>query len=393
MTRFLEFVIALAIVLSLFVVVGLVLPSKRHLEESTETNRRMTIVFDTINNVRRLKDWNPLIPGKSGELTYSGGSEGHAGVGARVDFVSSDDRWGKGHWEIIESVVPGAASAAGKVAFAIEDKTPGSNKKTALSLEPTGKNGRNVQITQTYDVDYGWNLFGRFNGMYVARHVGDNISAGLFKLTNMLATVPNYDYRIEGSKLTGLKLVDLPAEDLLVVDAGNIDRTNDAIKSSIKANQEWIKRVMESNGLEAAGPVRIVTTDFGSDKYAFDVAQPVRKRSGASVAKPAADAKTKAKPEVAPAEDAEVAVASTGPLKVSVSGTPVEYVHVEPRKAVNASYVGYMAELDAVRNALRAWAMTNGYEVTDRPYESWKGGVDQSFTADGTFDIYWATKP
>ena len=391
MTRLLELLIALALVLALFLVVGLVLPSKRHLEESTETNRRMTIVFDTINNVRRLKDWNPLIPGKSGELTYSGGGEGHTGVGARVDFASSDDRWGKGHWEITESVVPGAAGPTGKVAYAIDDQTPGSNKKTEITLAPTGKNGRNVQITQTYDVDYGWNLVGRFNGMYVSRHVGDNMNAGLFKLTNMLATVPNFDYRIEGSKLTGLKLVDLPAEDLLVVEAGNIDRTNEAIKTSIKANQEWIKRVMENNGLEAAGPVRIVTTDFGSDKYAFDVAQPVRKRSGAAATKPAAD--DKSKPEVATATAVAAPVASTGPLKVSVSGTPVEYVHMEPRKAASASYVGYMAELDAVRNALRAWAMTNGHEVTDRPYESWKSGVDQSFTADGAFDIYWAVKP
>lgn len=391
MTRLLELLIALALVLALFLVVGLVLPSKRHLEESTETNRRMTIVFDTINNVRRLKDWNPLIPGKSGELTYSGGGEGHTGVGARVDFASSDDRWGKGHWEITESVVPGAAGPTGKVAYAIDDQTPGSNKKTEITLAPTGKNGRNVQITQTYDVDYGWNLVGRFNGMYVSRHVGDNMNAGLFKLTNMLATVPNFDYRIEGSKLTGLKLVDLPAEDLLVVEAGNIDRTNDAIKSSIKANQEWIKRVMDNNGLEAAGPVRIITTDFGSDKYAFDVAQPVRKRSGAAATKPAAG--DKSKPEVATATAAAAPVASTGPLKVSVSGTPVEYVHMEPRKAASASYVGYMAELDAVRNALRAWAMTNGHEVTDRPYESWKSGVDQSFTADGAFDIYWAVKP
>ena len=31
-----------------------------------------------------------------------------------------------------------------------------------------------------------------------------------------------------------------------------------------------------------------------------------------------------------------------------------------------------MAELDNVRNALRAWALTQGYEVTDRPYEVYK---------------------
>ena len=70
MTRLLEFVIALALVLALFVVVGLFLPSKRHLEESTETNRRMTIVFDTVNNVRRLKDWNLLLPTKHAKLSF-----------------------------------------------------------------------------------------------------------------------------------------------------------------------------------------------------------------------------------------------------------------------------------------------------------------------------------
>lgn len=388
MTRLLEFLIALALVLALFLVVGLVLPSKRHLEESTETNRRMTIVFDTINNVRRLKDWNLLMPSKVSELTYSGGGEGHTGVGARVDFNSADKRWGKGHWEITQSEAP-AGTSGGKVGYAIEDRTPGGDKKTVFTLEPAGKNGRNVKVTQTYDVSYGWNLLGRFNGMYVSRHVGDSVKASLSKLTNMLATVPNFDYRIEGSKLTGLKVVELPAEDLLVVKAGNIDRNNEVIKASIKANQEWIKRVMESNGLEAAGPVRIITTDFGTEKYAFDVAQPVRKRSGAAP-KPANGDKTK-KPEP-PITPPATTTASAGPLKVSVSGTPVEYVHVEAHRAASANYTGYMAELDAVRSSLRAWAMTNGYEVADRPYESWKGGVDQAFTADGAFDVYWAIK-
>ena len=65
MTRLIEFLIALALVLALFLVIGLILPSKRHLEESVETNRRMTIVFDTLNSVRRMKDWNQLIPNKA----------------------------------------------------------------------------------------------------------------------------------------------------------------------------------------------------------------------------------------------------------------------------------------------------------------------------------------
>ena len=70
----------------------------------------------------------------------------------------------------------------------------------------------------------------------------------------------------------------------------------------------------------------------------------------------------------------------------------MEHVQLPERRAANASYTGYMAELDAVRNSLRAWAMTNGHEVTERPYESWKGGVEKAFTADGEFDVYWAVK-
>ena len=81
------------------------------------------------------------------------------------------------------------------------------------------------------------------------------------------------------------------------------------------------------------------------------------------------------------------------PLKVTIpGGAPVEYIRTEPRRAAFASYTGYMAELDAARSALRAWAVTHGYEVTDRPYEIWKGGVDKSFTAEGTYDIYWPIK-
>ena len=268
MTRLIEFVIALALVLALFLVIGLILPSSRELQESVETNRRMTIVFDTLNNVRRLKDWNPLVPSAANELSYSGG-EDNTGVGAKVDFNSANPAWGQGSWEIVESERPAPTGGPGKIVYAINDKRMGTDKRSTFALEPTGKNNRNVKITQSYEVTYGWNLIGRYAGMYVSRHVGDAVKAGLSKLTNMLATVPNFDYRTEGSPLTDLKLVELPAEDLLVVNAGNIDRTNDAIKASIKQNQEWIKRVMEANGLVAAGPVRIITTDSGAAKYAF----------------------------------------------------------------------------------------------------------------------------
>ena len=358
MTRIIEFLIALGIVAVLALAVGLVLPSHRHISESVETNRKMTIVYDTVNNLNRFKDWNPLVlRDPHMQLNVSGPA---AGVGARLDYNSTDGRLGQGSWEIVESV-PNE-----KVVIKVENPQRGHEKKVQFLLEPTGKNNRNVKITQTYDVDYGWNLLGRYAGLYVSRHVGDDVKLGLGRMTNMLASVPNFDYRAEGVPLVDLKLVDLPAEDLLVVTAGNIERNNDLIKASIKANQEWIKRVMESNGLEAAGPVRIITTDFGAEKYAFDVAQPVRKKGATEVA--------------------------ADELSIKVDGTPVTYSRLPARKAAHATYVGHMAGLDVARSALRSWATTNGHELIERPYESWNGGLDKSFTQEGDYDIYWAIK-
>ena len=376
MTRIIEFLIALGIVAGLFVIIGVCLPGERHISESIETNRKMTIVYDTVNSLRRFKDWNPLVLRDKGiELKYSGPD---AGVGASMEYTSKD--LGSGSWKITDS------EQNKRVVIAIEDQTKGKDKVTTFTLEPTGKNDRNVKITQDYSVNYGFDLFGRYAGLYVSRHIGDDLKLGLSRMANMLASVPNVDYAAAEAPLTDLKVVQVPAENLLVVNAGNIDRSNESIRKSILDNQEWIKRAMEANGLEAAGPVRIVTTDFGAEKYAFDVAQPVRKKSGAAAAG------DKKEGEAAKAEAAPVASAD-GKLDVKIpSGNPVTYVQAAAHRSAFASYTGHMAGLDVARNALRAWATTTGNEVIDRPYESWKGGVDKAFTTDGTYDVYWSLK-
>lgn len=353
MTRFLEILISVAIVAALYLIVALVLPSQRHLSESIETNRKLTIVFDSLNSLRRFKAWNPLVLRDPRiQLNYSGPD---SGVGARMDYVSDNKRIGNGSWEITDSV------PREKVSYKIDNIERGSNKLTSFSFKPTGRNNRNVQITQTYDVDYGWDLIGRYAGLYVARHVGDDMTLGLSRIVTMLAAVPNVDYAVSGSKMTAPKMIQRPVEELLFVTAGNVDRGNSQIQASLTANAEWIRRVMEANGLEAAGPLRVITTDLGREAYNFDVAQPVRKKGGGEVG------------------------------KVDLQG-PVQYVKTKPAKVAVTSYAGYMAELETVRNALRAWAVTAGYEVTDRPYESYKAGIAQSFTENGQFDVYWVLK-
>lgn len=382
MTRVIELLISLAIVAVLFLVVGLLLPSSRHLVERTETNRKLTIVFDTLNSLRRFDDWNPLVlRDPRMQLKLSGPP---SGVGARLDYSSKDKKLGEGSWTIIESV------PKQRVVYAVENPDRGSNKRFTFRLEPTGRNNRNVEITQIYDVDYGWNIFGRYFGLYVSRYVGDDMKMGLGRLTNMLAMVPNVDYAQSGTKLADLGVVELPAEDILFVNSGGIERGNEPIQASMNANMEWIKRTMAANGLQPAGPMRIVTNELGRTTYNFDVAQPVRKGGPAPAADAASEDDEAANEESAVA--APAADAGTQPeLKLTMQG-PVKYVRTAPGRFAHATYTGFMPELENVRNALRAWALTQGYEVTERPFEVYKSGVADSFSANGQFEVYWRVK-
>ncbi|KAG0752423.1 hypothetical protein G6F22_021871 [Rhizopus arrhizus] len=88
MTRIIEFLIALGIVAGLFVIIGVCLPGERHITESIETKRKMTIVYDTVSSLRRFKDWNPLVlRDPADELKQSGPATGD---GATLACTSKD---------------------------------------------------------------------------------------------------------------------------------------------------------------------------------------------------------------------------------------------------------------------------------------------------------------
>lgn len=374
MTRLLEILISLAIVAVLFVLVGVLLPSSRTLVEQVETNRRQTIVFDTLNSFRRFTDWHPMqLRDPQARLNRTGAD---SGVGAILEFESSTRGVGKGQWEIV------ASEPRRSIEIAIEDESMGRNKRMRFDLRPTGRNNRNVEVTQTFNIDYGWNLIGRYAGLYVSRSVGDDMELGLRRLGTILASVPNVDYAVEGSKLANLEAQERPAENLLVVRAGAVERNTNVIKESMTSNLEWIERTLAANDLVAAGPMRIITTELGRETYNFDVAVPVRAASAADAASGNGEAGEDAAP-------APVTVADEGELQDLELLGPVEYVRTEPGRVARADYQGFMAELENVRNALRAWALTQGYEVTGRAYETYNAGVEGSFSPEGEYEVVW----
>lgn len=356
MTRLLEILISIAIVFALFVIVGIFLPSSRHLSESVQSNRKVAIAYDLLNNTRRFTDWNPiLLHDPAAKIVTSGADQG---VGAKVAYESKVRGVGNGTWTIAE------AEPNKRILYTIETSSPGSNKRSEFTLQPVGNRGRNTQITQTYDVDYGFNPIARYAGLYVSNSVGEDIKLGLGRLSNALASVPNIDYsQLPNEYKSPLPaLSSRPAETLLTVGAVvPIDR--DKIKGQMNSNLEWIRKVIASNGLEQAGPVRIITNEQGSANYSFDVAVPVKKGGNG--------------------EHIE---------GISTAGTPVKVAYNDPSKVVGTTFKGDMGNLQHLRDALRAWSLTHGYATVDRPYEIWTGGIDAGFSDNGQFTVQWAVK-
>lgn len=355
MTRFIEFVISLLIVAALFAAIALFLPSRRSYIYSIETNRPMSTVYDLFNGFGRFKDWNPILRYDKNARTEISGPE--MGKGAKFSYSSRDQIIGNGSWEIIDSQ-PGKL-----VKYRLTNPSRGQEQTMTIRLERTGQNNRNVKITQEYRVNYGWDLVGRYAGLYVTRNVGDDIKRGLGKFSTLLATIPKFDYSQHGGEFA---FVEMQAQDALMVSTA-AKRSNDEIAIQMQNQKSWIDKVMLANGLVADGPMRVVTNEFTSDTYAFDVIQPVRK----------ADA-----PEGAVAGEKMI---------LSMEG-PVNYVQLPARRLASTNFTGPAPGLPRIRDVLRAWAMTHGADTDDRPYEEYLSGIDAMRNDDAQFKVYWPLK-
>src|SRR5688572_16990033 len=121
MTRILEWIISLVIVVLLFVGIGVFLPAKRSVSHEVETNRPMSTVNDLLVGFTRFKDWNALINHDPRmRLTVSGPE---SGVGAKLAYASTEPQVGDGTWEVVE-FEPGE-----RIVYALTDERMGEDKR------------------------------------------------------------------------------------------------------------------------------------------------------------------------------------------------------------------------------------------------------------------------
>jgi len=360
------------IVAILFVVVGVFLPERRSVQHSVETSHPLRQAFDTINSFKRFAEWNPLRQHDPRvAYTLSGPAEG---VGAQLDFASTQPGIGKGSWHITESELDS------HIRHAVYNEQHGQNKNYLMTFRQKGKI---VEIDWQYSVNYGWSLPGRYAGLYVDRTVGDDMKRGLANIANLLASMPNFDYRNLEVQNTTIAPVNL------LYISTTADRNITAVENAMDVALKDIRAAIASNHLVETDKPRLITTNFGSDKYEFDVAIPVA-RAGADTAEDAAESEeADASAAAVPVADKVVDLTPPAPIEGLRLPDNVRQGHSYGGRVLMAPYRGHPAALPLIRDQLRSYAASHGENLQDRAYEEYLSEIADTAAEDAQFRVYW----
>lgn len=372
MTRLLELLVAVVMVVVLAVVVSLALPSHGHAERSIEVSHDIRHIYDILNNFRRFPEY-AVLRAYDPKMQYTLEGPGY-GNGAKIAWTSSDRRVGNGELTIASSQFDPLAGG-GQVTWSLDNDWNGTDKTFTLAFK-RAENQRLVRITWSYDVDYGWNLLSRLAGLsWDSVHGAPDslIQYSLNNLQNVLAAIPNVDY----SKVA-IKIVPTTPQPILFVST-KAARSLEEVDAATGAAVDQINDAMKKMGVGANGPRTTFTTDYGDENYVFDVAVPINTTT-VYVDNNGFDLTKLAPPAPAAADqggDEQAAPTELKPGSTDEKGNLVVDAHVRASmafggKALIAEWDGTPAGIPLTRLALKAYALTHGYrfdEVTHRFYD------------------------
>jgi len=312
MTRLLEVLVALAIVFVLAIVFTIALPSSGHVERSVTVSSPARQIFDVLDGFHTYPSWTALSGYDSRvRMAYDGPA---MGAGAKVSWISANDTIGSGNYTVAANP---AAEQDKSVTWDVQNTWRGSDKHFTFTIDPS-ENGKTSKVTMAYDVDFGWNLLARVSGLYLQGDPATLMQFQLTRLQNMLATFPTVDYKDQD-----IQIQDVAAQPILFVST-TAKRTLDDVADATTKAMDLLQAAIKKDKLNATGPRRTITTNWGDENYDFDIAVPV---------------------DSAPAQVVDPVKAGTG-----YAG-----------KALVTSFTGSAAQLPLMRLMLKAYAYTHGY--------------------------------
>jgi effector-binding domain-containing protein len=235
---------------------GLLLPSRAHVERHIEIDARAELVFALLNDFRWVAEWSLRTADDPNARTDI--SDPPRGLAARRSWEGAIV--GRGHETIMvsepHSLVETRVYADG-------------GREWASAYEITAA-GATTSLTWTHERNYGFNLAGRYLGMFLGGIVGDTMEQELAQLAGLAESLPSAGF------------ADLEV-DRMFVEAQEIAyrRTSSfpgatAISEAMGDAYFEILGFMDRFGLAENGAPMSITRNFSGSELVFDAAIPVR---------------------------------------------------------------------------------------------------------------------
>lgn len=253
MQRLLYFICGLIVLL---IIIGLALPQRARVVASIEVDAPLATVFALTNDFHRASLWLPWIETDPNvRIVYSGPDRG---VGATITWDGLVVGTGT---QVITDSNPFA-----HIATTINPGGPGEAKSWFDFVDT----GRSTHLDWSFEVDYGYNIVGRFAALLLSDIIRRDYEHGLVSLKNIAESLPRADFS------------DLEIE-RLVVEAREIAYLSAASPPDPASVSEAMGRAyfrilnfIDKHGLANAGAPLSITRSFSGSNLLFDAAIPVR---------------------------------------------------------------------------------------------------------------------
>ena len=240
----------------LLIVVGLLLPSRAHIEREIEIDAHAATVFALLNDFRQINRWSRWMDADPNvRLDISGPLRG-------VDASMSWDGQiiGQGRQTIIESVP-----------FETIRSTLGAGKQNnATSTYTLTESAGSTLVVWSYEREFGFNLAGRYFILMLDGIVGPEHERDLQSLKELAENMPRADF----SELEIEQIV-VEAVDIAYFRTTSIPAAAAISAAMGKAYFEVLGFIDDQNLQEAGAPLSITRTFSGSE-LVFDAGIPVR---------------------------------------------------------------------------------------------------------------------
>jgi effector-binding domain-containing protein len=247
-------------IIIVLMIIALFLPSDVHVERSIVMKAAPEAAFNQVNTLKNWENWDPWKE-KDPKMvvTYSGPE---SGKGASYSWTSDNHDVGKGKLTIDSSV------AASLVNVSMDFKGRGKGKAGFTFV----KADSGTKVTWSMDSHMGWNLPGRYAGLFMDKMLGPDFEHGLAKMKTVAEASPMPASDMNAA--TGFKIEEGSVPDQNMLYISETCKASE-IGPTLHKDYDMLDDYMKKNKMQMNGAPFAIYNSYSPEKVEMEAAAPI----------------------------------------------------------------------------------------------------------------------